>query len=62
MGEKEMNDEVFLTVKEASIYLRLKPLALYRMIKAKRIPFRRAGRSIRFVKSEIEVWLRQNAL
>jgi excisionase family DNA binding protein len=57
-----MDEKAFMTVKEASGYLRLKPLALYRMVKAKKIPFRRAGRSIRFVPSELETWLRYNSL
>jgi excisionase family DNA binding protein len=48
----------FLTVKETSQYLRLKPLSIYRMVKDRKIPFKRAGRSIRFVKQEIDVWLK----
>lgn len=48
----------FLTVTELSEYLRLKPLSIYRMVKNKKIPHRKAGRSIRFVKQEIDTWLK----
>jgi excisionase family DNA binding protein len=47
-----------MTVKEVAGFLRLKPLAVYRMAKAKKIPFRKAGRSIRFIKSEIDTWMK----
>jgi excisionase family DNA binding protein len=57
-----MNEDRLLTIKEASEYLRLKPLSLYRMCEKKRIPFRKAGRSIRFIKSELEAWLRWGSL
>ena len=53
---KEM-DAGFLTVAEISKYLRLKPLSIYRMVKSKKIPFKRAGRSIRFQKQDIDTWL-----
>ena len=57
-----MEEKAFLTVKEAAGYLRLKPLALYRMAKAKKIPFRKAGRSIRFVQSELDTWMKWGSL
>ncbi len=53
-----MDQDRFMTVREASEYLRLKPLAVYRMVEKRKIPFRKAGRSIRFIKSELETWLR----
>jgi len=48
----------FMTTKETAEYLRLKPLAIYRMVKNKNIPFKRAGRSLRFEKEEIDQWLK----
>lgn len=57
-----MTEQSFMTVKEAADYLRLKPLALYRMVKAKKIPCRRAGRSIRLIRSELDAWLRWGSL
>jgi excisionase family DNA binding protein len=47
-----------MTVKEVAEYLRLKPLAIYRMVKSKDIPFRRANRSLRFDKGEIDEWMK----
>jgi excisionase family DNA binding protein len=57
-----MEQGKFLTVKEAATYLRLKPLALYRMVEKKKIPFRKAGRSIRFIQSELDIWLKWGSL
>ena len=51
-------ETTFLTVREVAGYLRLKPLAIYRKVKAKEIPFKRAGRSLRFDKEEIDQWLK----
>ena len=57
-----MQESEFMTVGEVSSYLRLKPLAVYRMVKAKKIPFKRAGRSLRFLKSEIDSWMKWGSL
>jgi len=53
-----MSEFKFMTVQEAAEYLRLKPLAVYRKVKRKEIPFLKAGRSIRFKKEDIDHWLR----
>ena len=53
-----MNESEFMTVKEVAEYLRLKPLAIYRMVKGRNIPFKRANRSLRFDKGEIDLWLK----
>ncbi len=47
-----------MTVQEVAEYLRMKPLAVYRKVKRKEIPFLKAGRSIRFRREEIDRWLR----
>ena len=47
-----------MTVKETAKYLRLKPLAIYRMVKNKDIPFKRANRSLRFDKEELDQWMK----
>ena len=46
-----------MTVQEVAQYLRMRPLAVYRKVKRKEIPFLKAGRSIRFRKDEIDEWL-----
>jgi len=45
-------------VREVAEYVRLKPLAIYRKVKSKEIPFKRAGRSLRFDKEEIDQWMK----
>lgn len=53
-----METSRFMTVQEVAEYLRMKPLAVYRKVKRKEIPFLKAGRSIRFRREEIDRWLR----
>lgn len=53
-----MNESGFMKVKEVAEYLRLKPLAIYRMVKRGDIPFKRANRSLRFDKEEIDQWMK----
>ena len=48
----------FMTVREVAEYVRLKPLAIYRMVKNKDIPFKRANRSLRFDKEELDQWMK----
>ena len=48
----------FMTVKEVADYVRLKPLAIYRMVRNKTIPYKRANRSLRFEKEEIDMWMK----
>jgi len=54
----KMETSQFLTVREVAEYVRLKPLAIYRKVKSKEIPFKRAGRSLRFDKEEIDQWMK----
>lgn len=53
-----MSESGFMTVGEVAEYLRMKPLAIYRKVAKKEIPFLKAGRSIRFKKEDIDRWLR----
>jgi excisionase family DNA binding protein len=53
-----MNESGFMTVREVADYLKMRPLAIYRKVKRREIPFLKAGRSIRFQKDEIDRWLR----
>jgi excisionase family DNA binding protein len=46
-----------MTVKEVALYLKLKPLAVYRKVAKDEIPHLRAGRSIRFNRDKIDHWL-----
>jgi len=53
-----MKESGFMTVREVADYLKMRPLAIYRKVKRREIPFLKAGRSIRFQKDEIDRWLR----
>jgi len=53
-----MEADQLMTVAEVAKYLRLKPLAIYRMVKNKDIPFKRANRSLRFDREEIDQWMK----
>ena len=48
----------FLTVTEAGQLLRLAPKSLYSLVSQRRIPFRKAGRRLLFLESELIEWTR----
>lgn len=50
------NDRL-LTVPEAAEYLRLARQTLYNMVNRGEIPYLKAGRSLRFRKSDLDRWL-----
>jgi excisionase family DNA binding protein len=57
---KEASDEV-LTTAETCRYLKVAPRTLYRYIKQKRVPAFKLGKDWRFVKSELELWVRKQS-
>jgi len=54
-------DDVIYTADEAAAYLRLNRQTLYNMVSRKAIPFLKAGRALRFRKSELDAWLEASA-
>jgi excisionase family DNA binding protein len=46
----------FLTVHEAAELLRLAPKSLYSLVSQRRVPFRKAGRRLLFLESELIEW------
>jgi excisionase family DNA binding protein len=46
----------FLTVHEAAELLRLAPKSLYSLVSQRRVPFRKAGRRLLFLESELIDW------
>ncbi len=48
----------FLTVHEAADLLRLAPKSLYSLVSQRRVPFRKAGRRLLFLESELVEWTR----
>lgn len=49
--------EVIMTVKELSKYLRCHPSTIYRLLKRKAIPSFRIGSDHRFLRSSIDAWM-----
>ncbi len=47
----------FLTVREASQYLGIKPSSLYAMVEGKEIPHYRIGRLIKFTKADLDAFM-----
>lgn len=48
----------FMTVSEAAELLRLAPKSLYSLASQHRVPFRKAGRRLLFLESELIEWTR----
>lgn len=51
-----MSDSL-LTVVEVAEYLRVKPRTVYQWVWRRRIPFLKAGATVRFRRAEIDEWL-----
>jgi len=50
-----------ITVDEVAAMLQLEPRTIYNMVSQRRIPFRRAGRQLRFDPREIDEWTKEGA-
>jgi len=46
----------FMTVSEAAQLLRLAPKSIYSLVSQRRIPYRKAGRRLLFLESELILW------
>ena len=51
----------YLTVSEVAVWLGLTEKAVRRLVDREAIPVRRVGRSLRFVRAEVEAWTRPTA-
>ena len=58
MADNRQTDQRFMTVTEAAELLRLSPKTLYGLVSQRRIPFRKAGRRLLFLQSELIEWTR----
>ena len=56
----DRNDSV-LTFKEAEGYLKIPRSTLYKLLQEGRVPARKVGRHWRFVKTELDEWLKASA-
>ncbi len=55
---KDVTNEL-LTVAETCRYLKITPRTLYRYIQSHRLPAFKLGKEWRFVRSDLEAWLRE---
>lgn len=51
-----------LTLPEAAAYLRLARQTVYNLVSRRQIPFLRAGRQLRFRRTELDRWLAEKAV
>ena len=56
--QRVANRDKFLDVREAAEFLRIAPKTLYGLVCQRRIPFRKAGRRLLFLESELLDWTR----
>ena len=59
IADRLRNSDSALSVSELSKLLNVAPLTLLRWVKAKRVPFFRLGRTIRFCPATISRWLQE---
>ena len=55
-------DDPLMTLEECSKYLGVKEQWLYKRVSFKEIPYIKAGRFLKFKKSEIDRWLEDNSI
>jgi len=55
-----MNDGL-LTIEELSEYMQLSKEQIIRLIRLKKLPYIKLGQEKRFLKADIELWLRSNS-
>jgi excisionase family DNA binding protein len=55
------NDEL-LTVAEIAAWLRITPRTVYRFIRHAQLPDRRVGAQYRFLRREVDAWLRRREM
>ena len=53
--------DVLFTLGETAEYLKLARQTLYNMVSRREIPFLKAGRQLRFRKSDLDSWLQESA-
>ena len=59
--EMANNENDLLTLKQAATFMRIKPRTLYDWVSRRRVPFLRAGRSLRFSKPVLVDWMKERA-
>lgn len=60
MTAARAHDHDYLTVAEVASLLRLTPKGVYTMVEARRIPHYKVSNRVRFSRTEVLEWLREN--
>jgi excisionase family DNA binding protein len=60
--KREMLQRKFLTVKEVSEYIGIKPDTIYTMVSQRRIPFTKVGKLVKFDQTALDAWLKQHTV
>ena len=55
-----MSENDVMTTEEVSQYLRIDEQTVRDLLRARKLPGRKVGRSLRVLRSELEAWLRQS--
>jgi len=58
LSDGQGQEERWLTVESAAVYLDCKPRRLYEFVERRLIPHERDGRRILFLRSELDAWVR----
>ncbi|MBN1847527.1 MAG: helix-turn-helix domain-containing protein [Deltaproteobacteria bacterium] len=56
----EIDDKEILTIEEAAEYLSLGKRSIYKLIKEKKIPFKKILNKFRFVRKDLKDWVSDN--
>lgn len=56
--DHRQSEETFLTVREASLYLKIPVTTLYEYTSHKKIPFYKKGKTLHFSSHELNAWMK----
>lgn len=56
--QKRQSEESFLTITEASLYLKIPVTTLYEYTSHKKIPFYKKGKTLHFSNHELNAWMK----
>jgi excisionase family DNA binding protein len=62
LPEKGEGFSAVLTVRDLARYLQLSDAMIYRLVRARKLPFIRIGKALRFQKDQIDAWFRELSL
>jgi excisionase family DNA binding protein len=61
-AEVTESSPAIMTVHDLALYLQLSDAMIYRLARARKLPCVRFGKTLRFPKTQIDAWLRENSI